>query len=79
MWVETPLIAPFKEAIKAGGSQIMQPSVVADAIADRVFSCSGGQIFLPDNVARASGIRAWPNWMQEKLREAGSKLLMRGL
>ncbi|PVI08623.1 dehydrogenase/reductase SDR family member 8 precursor [Periconia macrospinosa] len=77
-WSKTPLIKPFEESLKAAGNPLLEPSFIADAIADRVFTCSGGQIFLPDDVSRATGIRFWPSWLQEKVRESHSRMVLRG-
>ncbi|KAF2688592.1 dehydrogenase/reductase SDR family member 8 precursor [Lentithecium fluviatile CBS 122367] len=67
-WIRTPLLEPFEGSLRASGSPILEPQCVVDAIAEQIFKCSGGQIFLPANTGMASSIRGFPNWLQEKLR-----------
>ncbi|KAF1961392.1 dehydrogenase/reductase SDR family member 8 precursor [Byssothecium circinans] len=72
-WVRTPLILSFEKQLRAYGRPIMEISVVADAIVKQIFSCSGGQVFLPRDSGRIAGLRSWPNWVQETLRAGMSK------
>lgn len=76
VWVNTPLIAPYEKSLRAAGSPIIEPPVVANAIADNIFKCSGGQVFLPSSVAKISHLRGFPNWAQETVRAAVAKSVL---
>jgi all-trans-retinol dehydrogenase (NAD+) len=74
-WVRTPLLGPVEEELKKQGAVIIEPTLVADTIVDRIVSCSGGQVFLPSSVSTASMLRGLPNWMQESVRSGASKAI----
>ncbi|KAF3050804.1 hypothetical protein E8E11_002149 [Didymella keratinophila] len=67
-WVRTPLLAPVEQELKKRGSAVMEPSDVADAVVNQVFSCRGAQVFLPSSAGRSALVRGLPNWMQEGIR-----------
>jgi all-trans-retinol dehydrogenase (NAD+) len=64
-----------EEELKKQGAVIIEPTLVADTIVDRIVSCSGGQVFLPSSVSTASMLRGLPNWMQESVRSGASKAI----
>jgi all-trans-retinol dehydrogenase (NAD+) len=74
-WVRTPLLAPIEDELKKRGEPIIEPAVVADAIAESIVSCSSRQIMLPSDASKASYVRGMPNWLQESLRSGVSKLI----
>jgi short-subunit dehydrogenase len=74
-WVRTPLLAPVEAELEKTGSAIIEPTDVADAIVGKITSCSGGQVFLPNDMAKASLLRALPNWVQENVRKGVSKTI----
>jgi all-trans-retinol dehydrogenase (NAD+) len=61
------------EELNKQGSAIIEPTLVADTIVDRILSCSGGQVFLPSGASKASILRGLPNWVQERIRSGASK------
>jgi all-trans-retinol dehydrogenase (NAD+) len=75
-WVRTPLIASFEKELRKAGQVILEPPVVADAIAGAVFGCTGGQVFLPRGMAYVSWLRGAPNWVQEGLRGGLAKITL---
>jgi all-trans-retinol dehydrogenase (NAD+) len=75
-WVRTPLIAPFEKSLHAAGSVILEPQAVVDAIAEQIFKCTGGQLFLPSQSNRVSFLRALPNWVQEMVRGGLAKSIL---
>lgn len=74
-WVRTPLLAPVEAELKQRGSVIIEPEVVADSIVSAITSCRGGQVFLPNSIAKIGVLRGLPNWVQEKLRSGVSKTI----
>ncbi|KAK1633548.1 hypothetical protein BDP81DRAFT_326116 [Colletotrichum phormii] len=60
---------PFK-------SKILEPEPVVDAIFKQVVSGRSGHVYLPGDYARAAGLRAWPHWLQESLRDAQKDTLL---
>ena len=49
-------------------SSMAEPEEVAKQIADQLYSGHSGQIFSPPHMGLASGVRAFPHWVQEQLR-----------
>ncbi|KAF2205405.1 NAD(P)-binding protein [Delitschia confertaspora ATCC 74209] len=76
-WVRTPLIRSWEAELREKGEVLLEPKDVADAIVNQVVSCSGGQVFLPAPTKGVAGLRGWPNWMQEKLRDSLGKVVLR--
>ncbi|KAH7073658.1 hypothetical protein BKA63DRAFT_415911 [Paraphoma chrysanthemicola] len=74
-WVRTPLLAPVEAELKQRGSAIIEPTVVADTVVERVLACRGGQVFLPRSISRVSALRGLPNWVQESVRNGVSKTI----
>jgi all-trans-retinol dehydrogenase (NAD+) len=75
-WARTPLIAPVEQELRRRGAAISEPSEVADAVVNSIFSCRGGQVFLPAGVSKATMLRALPNWLQENARDEFSKTVL---
>ncbi|KAF2443650.1 dehydrogenase/reductase SDR family member 8 precursor [Karstenula rhodostoma CBS 690.94] len=75
-FVRTPLVEPY--APKLSGQSLLEPTEVADAIAEQVLSCAGGQIYLPTGAYRSTLVRGWPNWLQEYLRGRLAKNILSG-
>ncbi|KAF2711015.1 dehydrogenase/reductase SDR family member 8 precursor [Pleomassaria siparia CBS 279.74] len=75
-WIRTPLIEPFEKALVAAGNPLLEPEDVADAIVRQIESCSGAQIFLPENANRSALLRGLPSWAQETLRSGVSKKIL---
>ncbi|KAF1816153.1 estradiol 17-beta-dehydrogenase [Eremomyces bilateralis CBS 781.70] len=68
-WVRTDMTAKDAKQIEKGG-KMMTPEYVGGRIVEQIFSRKGAQLILPDNLWAASGIRWWPNWLQEIARDA---------
>jgi all-trans-retinol dehydrogenase (NAD+) len=64
------MLEPFVEALDAAGTPVLEPQAVADAIAEHIFKCKGGQVFLPSHGKLLSALRGCPNWLQETVRGA---------
>ncbi|KAF1986931.1 NAD(P)-binding protein [Aulographum hederae CBS 113979] len=68
-WVATALIKEWEADIQRAQGPLMKAEMVGNAIADQVLSCKAAQIMLPPQLHFVSGIRAWPNWVQEAMRD----------
>ena len=49
---------------------ILEPATVADAIVDQVVSGYSGQLILPGRLGLLSGMRGFPGWLQEGMRDS---------
>ncbi|OAL55379.1 dehydrogenase/reductase SDR family member 8 precursor [Pyrenochaeta sp. DS3sAY3a] len=74
-WVRTPLLGPVEQELKQRGSVILEPTDVADAVSKQIESCRGGQVFLPQSIAKVSFLRGVPNWVQETVRMGVTKTI----
>jgi all-trans-retinol dehydrogenase (NAD+) len=75
-WIRTPLIASVEDELKSRGASIIEPDDAAQVVVDRIFGCTGGQVFLPADASKASMLRALPNWLQERMRDGVSKTVL---
>jgi short-subunit dehydrogenase len=77
-WTRTPMVTPLL-ASKTNGSKfapaLMEVETVTDAIVAQIISGKSGQLILPPTVTPHTLIRGSPSWMQETLRNLGSKLI----
>ncbi|KAK0617506.1 hypothetical protein B0T14DRAFT_525326 [Immersiella caudata] len=69
-FVRTPLTADFSDRLEKSGVQLLSSDQVADDVVSQIESRRGGQLIIPRSVALVSGIRGWPTWLQELLRDA---------
>jgi all-trans-retinol dehydrogenase (NAD+) len=51
----------------------MEPEEVADVVVKQVLGCQGGQIILPIVNKDVAGLRGWPSWAQELIRDGTAK------
>ena len=49
------------------------PNDVANAILKQIFAARGAQIVVPSHLAFVSGMRGFPTWVQEILRDSIGK------
>ncbi|KAK5139899.1 hypothetical protein LTR04_003279 [Oleoguttula sp. CCFEE 6159] len=75
-WCRTTLIASYEDALAKAGEVVITPEEVADAIAKQIFSGRSGQIILGGSLGFLSGLRGWPTWVQEFLRNGSNKSVM---
>lgn len=75
-WVRTPLTSLLTaEENKNFQQSVLDPRTISDAIVDKIVSGNSGQIVLPVIVTSYTNLRGWPSWMQETLRNEGTKML----
>lgn len=53
----------------------IEPETVSDAVFYQVEAAEGGQLILPQRLAIASGLRGWPSWLQNRVRNQAAKTL----
>ncbi|RAL01461.1 SDR family oxidoreductase [Aspergillus ibericus CBS 121593] len=75
-WVRTPMIQQLTDA----GNEFKQPVLtverVGNAIAKQIVSGKSGQVILPEKYWVASLVRAFPTWLQERVRALASADLL---
>lgn len=71
-YVRTPMLKENmqSEQWKQKGTFVMEPETVADAIVKQLHSGTGAQLVLPGRYWLATGVRGWPSWMQEGMRNS---------
>lgn len=71
-YVRTPMLKENmqSEQWKRQGNFVIEPETVADAIVKQLHSGMGAQLVLPERYWLATGVRGWPSWMQEAVRNS---------
>lgn len=69
-FVRTPLVADFSGRLENAGVRMLTTDVIAKAVIKQIKSKRGGQLIIPDSASGVSGIRGWPTWLQEIIRDA---------
>jgi NAD(P)-dependent dehydrogenase (short-subunit alcohol dehydrogenase family) len=69
-FVQTPLLTGFSDRLESAGVRMMTSDVIGDAVVNQIKSKRGGQLIIPDSSAAVAGIRGWPTWLQEVVRDA---------
>lgn len=54
---------------------VLEPETVAEAIVDQVLSGKGAQLILPARLGLVSGVRGFPSWLQEGMRNGVNRVL----
>ena len=66
-WVNTPLLGSAVDNT-AFKEYVMEAQPVASAIVKQVVSGKSAQLILPPEINILTTLRAWPSWMQERIR-----------
>ncbi|KAH6879518.1 hypothetical protein B0T10DRAFT_582952 [Thelonectria olida] len=69
-FVDTPLVAGFSDRLQRSGVRFLTSDQIATEIVRQVQGKRGGQLIIPRSASGISGIRGWPTWIQELLRDA---------
>lgn len=69
----TPLLSEFTGDIEKMKPILLSAESVGDEILNGIFSCRGGQIILPRSFSALSGLRGWPHWIQQWVRDQGAE------
>lgn len=68
-FVNTPLLDDVADQLMRSGVRMLTSDDVAEQTVAQVMSKRGGQVIIPASVSIVSGIRGWPTWLQEVLRD----------
>ncbi|KAI0136795.1 hypothetical protein BJ170DRAFT_30908 [Xylariales sp. AK1849] len=68
-FVQTPLIEDIADRLKEFGTKLLTSDDVANQVLTQVFSRKGGQVIIPSGASFLSGLRGWPMWIQELVRD----------
>ncbi|KAI0863419.1 NAD(P)-binding protein [Xylaria cubensis] len=68
-YVRTPLIEDYVGHLEQAGVRLLTSEHVAEPIVAQLKSQRGGQLIIPKSASVVSGIRGWPTWLQELLRD----------
>ncbi|VZH99950.1 unnamed protein product, partial [Fusarium fujikuroi] len=77
-WVKTPLIADLIAKGKMKDTTI-SAECVADGVVKQLYTGYGAQIVVPNSSAWTSMIRGFPGWVQERLRDKVSVMLLNAM
>ncbi|KAG5659842.1 hypothetical protein HG530_010853 [Fusarium avenaceum] len=73
-FVKTPLVEGFMDRLERGGVRLLTPDDIAREVVAQIKSRRGGQLIVPRSAAAISGIRGWPTWIQELIRDTIGKV-----
>ncbi|KIX02549.1 uncharacterized protein Z518_08490 [Rhinocladiella mackenziei CBS 650.93] len=77
LWVRTQMIDDLVKAGKHFRQRILSPDDVSRAVLKQIITQSSGQIIIPSSHQPATMLRAFPQWLQEYLRNKNSQDLIR--
>jgi NAD(P)-dependent dehydrogenase (short-subunit alcohol dehydrogenase family) len=72
-FVSTPLITDLEQELKSAGMPILSSQYVAEQVVSQVKCGRGGQLII-GAPSLITGIRGWPTWLQESLRDVLGRL-----
>lgn len=74
-FVATAMTHPFAGQLERA-QKVLTVEDVSRPVLAQIFSGRGGQLVMPTSKTFASGVRGWPSWMQEVLRDHLAKALI---
>jgi hypothetical protein len=74
-WVRTALTTKLTDVNKQVRNEALDPRTIADAVVDNIVNGNSGRIIRPVSVTAHANIRSFPAWLQETLRNRGTKFL----
>ncbi|KAF5667216.1 short-chain dehydrogenase reductase [Fusarium heterosporum] len=72
-FVRTPLVEGFVDRLERGGVRLLTADDIAKEVIAQIKSRRGGQLIIPKSASAISGIRGWPTWLQEIVRDITGK------
>ncbi|KAM5349741.1 hypothetical protein ACJ41O_006246 [Fusarium nematophilum] len=69
-FVRTPLVEGFVDRLQSSGVRLLTSDQVAIEVVNQIKSKRGGQLIVPKSASPISGIRGWPTWLQELVRDS---------
>ncbi|EOD45423.1 Short-chain dehydrogenase/reductase SDR [Neofusicoccum parvum] len=73
-WTKTPLVADHADHLERNQGQLLTADFVGGSILKQIFGCRGDQLILPRTFKNLAGIRGWPHWLQERVRDGVGKI-----
>jgi all-trans-retinol dehydrogenase (NAD+) len=70
IYVRTKLINSYAKSLEGSGAVQIEPEAVANAVVQQILNGKSGQIILPSWMGILSGIRGFPWWFQEVVRDS---------
>lgn len=67
-FVRTPMTEPYANIIERT-QRMLTVEDISRPLLEQIYSGRGGQLVMPSHLAFLSGLRGWPHWMQELLRD----------
>lgn len=71
------MIKQLTDAGKQFRQPVLTPEMVSTAVVKQILTQRSGQVILPSRLTFISLLRAFPSWLQDATRNAGSKNLKR--
>ncbi|KAF2458603.1 hypothetical protein BDY21DRAFT_283528 [Lineolata rhizophorae] len=68
-YVRTPFVEPYREGLRKAKALTLAPRDVADAVVAQVREGRCGVVVLPERYGWLAGLRGWPAWVQEFIRD----------
>lgn len=76
-FVDTPLVQDHTDRLCRAGVRLLTSDQIASKVVSQVKSRKGGQLIIPSSASVIAGIRGWPTWLQELLRDTIGKATIR--
>ncbi|EOD48821.1 putative short-chain dehydrogenase reductase protein [Neofusicoccum parvum UCRNP2] len=73
MWAQTSIISSWEASLRRTRTKILKPTDISDKIVTQVLRGEPAQIYVPKSMSAYVGIKAWPHWLQELVRDDGNK------
>lgn len=68
--MRTPLIDDLLQTKDFINEFVLEPTTVANAVVAQIFKGEGAQLVLPGRYSWVSGLRGFPGWFQENMRNS---------
>ncbi|KAI0968930.1 NAD(P)-binding protein [Xylaria arbuscula] len=68
-FIRTPLIENWADHLENSGVRMLTGEQVAEPIFRQIKSQRAGQLIIPRSATMIAGIRGWPTWLQELIRD----------
>ncbi|RSL42773.1 hypothetical protein CEP54_015360 [Fusarium duplospermum] len=73
---DTNMTKGHQDAIeRGGGKKMIKPENVAQVVTDQIFSRRGAQLIIPPSFTWLSGVKGFPNWLQQSIRDSIARTL----
>ena len=67
------MVNGFTALLEGTQARLINPEVVGEIVVDQIVSCRGSQLIIPKEHSLGAGMRAWPIWLQEFVRDQSFK------